>query len=124
VRDDKRTRLLLAVLLAAAFAMITVDARGGARSPLRPLRSGGEAVFGPVERTLATVARPATDLLHGIGHRDADRKQIAQLKVQNATLREQTETAADARARAAELDKLLHVASVGSIIKIKSRVLS
>ncbi|NUR24770.1 MAG: rod shape-determining protein MreC [Catenulispora sp.] len=124
MRDDKRTRLLLAVLLAAAFAMITVDARGGARSPLRPLRAGGETVFGPVERTLATAARPATDLLHGIRHSDADRKQIAQLKAQNAALREQSETAADARARAAELDKLLHVASVGALRTIPARVMS
>ncbi|GAA1978043.1 rod shape-determining protein MreC [Catenulispora subtropica] len=124
MRDDKRTRLLLAVLLAAAFAMITVDARGGARSPLRPLRSGGEAAFGPVQRTVAAVATPVTSFVHGLGHSDADRKQIARLKADNAALRELNETSADARARASELDKLLHVASVGTFRTIPARVLA
>jgi rod shape-determining protein MreC len=124
VRDDKRTRLLLAVLLAAAFAMITVDARGGARSPLRPLRSGGEAVFGPVTRSVGLVGRPVDDFVRGLGHNSGDRKEIAQLKVENAALRQQVETSADARARAAQLDKLLHVASVGGYRTIPARVLA
>ena len=124
MRADKGTRLLLAVLLAAAFAMITVDARGGARSPLRPVRAGGEAVFGPVQRTVAVVAGPVTDLMRGLGHNGADRKQIARLKGENAALREQNETSADARARAFELDKLLHVVSVGDLRTVPARVLA
>ncbi|MEY9933329.1 rod shape-determining protein MreC [Catenulispora sp. GP43] len=124
MRDDKRTRLLLAVLLAAAFAMITVDARGGSRSPLQPLRAGGEAVFGPVADTVSAAERPVGDFVHGLGHSKQDKKEIAQLKAQNAALRVQSETAADARARAAELDKLLHVATVGGYRTIPARVMS
>lgn len=124
MRDDKRTRLLLAVLLAAAFAMITVDARGGSRSPLRPLRSGGEAAFGPVARTIATAERPMHDFVRGLGHSEHDRKEIARLAAQNAALREQVETGADVRARAAELDALLHVASLGGYRTIPARVMS
>lgn len=124
MRDDKRTRLLLAVLLAAAFAMITVDARGGARSPLQPLRDGGEAAFGPVAHTVAAAERPLGDFVHGLGHSKQDKQEIAALKAQNAALRVQSETAADARARAAELDKLLHVATAGGYKTIPARVLS
>ncbi|MFL6110197.1 MAG: rod shape-determining protein MreC [Catenulispora sp.] len=123
MRADKGTRLLLAVLLAAAFAMITVDARGGIRSPLRPLRAGGEAVFGPVTRTAAGAMEPVASFVHRFGHSDADREQIAKLRAENAALREQNETSADARARAAELDKLLHVASVGGYRTVPARVL-
>ncbi|MBW8803900.1 MAG: rod shape-determining protein MreC [Catenulisporales bacterium] len=124
MRADKGTRLLLAVLLAAAFAMITMDARGGTRSPLRPLRAGGEAAFGPVARTVAGATEPVASFVHGFGHSDADREQIAKLKAENAALREQNETSADARARAAELDKLLHVASVGGYRTVPARVLA
>lgn len=124
MRDDKRTRLLLAVLLAAAFAMITVDARGGSRSVLRPLRTGGEAALGPVARSAAWVERPIGDFVHGLGHSRQDKSEIARLKAQNAALREQSETAADVRARAAEFDKLLHVASVGGYRTVPARVMS
>ncbi|GAA2017709.1 rod shape-determining protein MreC [Catenulispora yoronensis] len=124
MRDDKRTRLLLAVLLAAAFAMITVDARGGARSPLRPLRAAGEAAFGPVQHAVSAAANPVTDFVHGLGHSTADQKQITRLKAENAALREQNETSADARARAGELDKLLHVAALGGYRTVPARVLA
>jgi rod shape-determining protein MreC len=124
VRDDKRTRLLLAVLLAAAFAMITVDARGGTRSPLQPLRSGGEAAFGPVVRSVSAAVRPVGDFVRGLGHSSRDRKEIAQLTAANAALRQQAETSADARARAAQFDQLLHVASVGGYRTVPARVLA
>ncbi|NUR58710.1 MAG: rod shape-determining protein MreC, partial [Catenulispora sp.] len=124
MRDDRRTRLLLAVLLAAAFAMITVDARGGARSPLRPLRAGGEAAFGPVQRVVSDVADPVHDFVRGLGHNRADLREIARLKADDAALRVQNETSADARARAGELDRLLHVAAVGGYRTIPARVLA
>lgn len=124
MRDDKRTRLLLAVLLAAAFAMITVDARGGSRSALQPLRTGGEALLGPVARSAAWAERPIGDFVHGLRHSERDRRLIAQLKTQNAALRQQSETVADVRARAAEFDKLLHVASLGGYRTIPARVMS
>jgi rod shape-determining protein MreC len=124
VKDDKRTRLLLAVLLAAAFALVTVDARSGGHSPLKALRSGGDTVFGPVERAADDVTRPVKGFFHGLGHSGADRKEIDRLKADNATLRTQVETSAAARARVAELDKLLHVASVGGFRTIPARVLT
>jgi rod shape-determining protein MreC len=124
VRDDKRTRLLLAGLLAAAFALVTIDAHEGARSPLRALRSGGETVFGPVERAAAATADPVDDFFRGLGHSAADRREIDKLKAENAALKVQTETSADARARAAELDKLLHVASTGGYRTVPARVLA
>ncbi len=124
MRDDKRTRLLLAVLLAAAFALVTVDTRGGAHSPLRALRSGGDTVFGPVERGVAGVATPVKGFVTGLGHNKADRKEIDRLKAENAALRTEDETSAAARARAAEFDKLLRVASAGGYKTVPARVLA
>jgi len=62
--------------------------------------------------------------VHRLGHRKQDQKEIKQLKAENAALRVQAETSADARARAAELDKLLHVASVGGYRTIPARVVA
>jgi rod shape-determining protein MreC len=124
VRDDKRTRLLLAVLLAAAFALVTVDARGGAASPLRALRSGGDTVFGPVERRVAAVEKPVGAFFTGLGHSSSDRKEIDRLKTENAALRTEDETSAAARAHDAEIDKLLRVASAGGYKTVPARVLA
>jgi rod shape-determining protein MreC len=124
VRDDKKTRLLLAVLLAAAFALVTVDARGGTHSSLKALRSGGATVFGPVERAASDVTHSIGNFFDGLGHSDADRREIDKLKAENAALRTQTETSADARARAAQLDKLLHVATVGGYKTVPARVIA
>ena len=49
MHDSRRTRLVLGVLLAAALALITVDARNGSASPVRALRSIGAGVFGSAE---------------------------------------------------------------------------
>ncbi len=61
MHDTRRTRLVLGVLLAAALALITIDYRGGAASPVRGLRSVGGAVFGTVgergQRRLPAVQR-------------------------------------------------------------------
>jgi rod shape-determining protein MreC len=119
-----RTRLLLAVLLAAAFALVTVDARGGANSPLRSLRYAGETVFGPVEHGVATAAKPVENFFAGLRHSGSDRKEIARLKAENASLRIQDETSGAARARAGELDKLLRVASVGGYRTVPARILA
>jgi rod shape-determining protein MreC len=124
VRADKGTRLLLAVLLAAAFAMITVDARSGANSPLRALRSGGESVFGPVERSASSATAPIGRFFDGLGHSKADQKEIQALKAQNAALRTEDETSADARARAEEFDKLLKLAQAGGYKTIPARILA
>ena len=121
---DKGTRLLLAVLLAAAFAMITVDARSGANSPLRALRAGGESVFGPVERSASSATAPVGRFFDGLGHSKADQKEIQALKAQNAALRTEDETSADARARAEEFDKLLKLAQVGGYKTIPARILA
>ena len=58
MHDTRRTRLVLGVLLAAALALITIDYRDGATSPLRGLRSVGGAVFGTVESAASVVSRP------------------------------------------------------------------
>ena len=52
MHDTRRTRVILGVLLAAALALITIDFRDGAASPVRGLRSVGGTVFGKTVETV------------------------------------------------------------------------
>ncbi len=46
MRDTRESRLLLVLLIAIAFALITVDIRGGQESPVDGARQAAAAVFG------------------------------------------------------------------------------
>ena len=46
MHDNRRTRVLLAVLIVVALLIITVDYSDSSAAPVRALRSLGSAVFG------------------------------------------------------------------------------
>ena len=113
MRDTRRTRLLLALLLVTSFTLLTVDYRTGPSSPLNGLRSAAAAVFGPVERAATAVADPVRGALNGLGGIGSSGNKIDRLTEENASLREQVRTGTLAQSRAGELDKLLKTASLG-----------
>src|SRR5215468_6090357 len=57
--DTRRTRVVLAVLLVVALALIAVDFLGGSG----PLRTAGSAVFGTPERAVRAATRPMAGFL-------------------------------------------------------------
>jgi rod shape-determining protein MreC len=125
MRDTHRTRIVLAGLLLGGLALITVDAHGEhAGSPGLPgrARSVGQAVFGPVERAGDSAVRHAHSLLDGWGHSTADKRRITQLTAQVSALKVQTETSSEDRARAAQLDRLLKLTSLGSLKTVPARI--
>jgi rod shape-determining protein MreC len=109
MRDSRRrpSRGLLALLLLASLTVITLDVRGGAGSPVDPLRAGTAEVLGPVEGAVATVVRPFTSLPELVASSGDLRAEVARLEAQNAVLRGRLAGSAHARNRAAELDGLL-----------------
>lgn len=58
MRDTRRTRLLLAVALVAALALIAIDYQNGSSSVITTLRRAGGSVLGGAERGVASVTRP------------------------------------------------------------------
>ena len=125
MRDTRRTRIVLATLLLGGFALITVDAQGdrpGAPGPLGKLRVVGQTVFGPVERTADSAVRGVGSLFTGWGHSDADRQRISELTAQVSSLKGRLETGDAARARAAQLDKLLKLTSAGGLKTVPARL--
>ena len=65
MRDTRESRLLLVLLVAIAFALITVDIRGGEQSPLDGARQAAASAFGPVERGVARVVNPVGHAVSG-----------------------------------------------------------
>jgi rod shape-determining protein MreC len=88
VRDTRRTRVVLGVLLVAALALITFDYRYGSSGPMTRLRQIGGSVFGNVERVTSVVTEPVVGLFvrSGSGGNNATvtalEKEVVQLRAQ------------------------------------------
>src|SRR5258708_15458981 len=58
MRDTRRTRILLAVALAAALGLIAADYSNPSSSVIMTLRTTAGSIFGGAERAVASVTRP------------------------------------------------------------------
>ncbi|MWA06215.1 rod shape-determining protein MreC [Actinomadura sp. LD22] len=124
MKDTRRTRAVLGVLLVAALAMITMDYRGGDDSPLRGLRSAGAAVFGPVERASAAVVRPVGNTFDAITDAPGERRRADRLARDNQRLREQLRSTRLDQDRSAQLQRLLGTAGMGGYKILAAQVIS
>ena len=121
MRDDRRTRVVLGLLLLASFTLVTLDLRGGSSLP-SGLRNGISAVFAPLQSGTRSVTDPISGFFHRVTHNDS--RTIDELKRKNDALQRELETTDDARHRADELDQLLKVSSLGSYRIIPARVIA
>jgi rod shape-determining protein MreC len=113
VHDSRRTRLVLAVLLVAALAMITINYQDGSSSPLSGLNGFGNTVFGPVEHAAGYVTQPVAQLFDGVTGGPSAGSKISTLQKQNAQLRAQLSQAELDKADSAQLKQLLQLAGRG-----------
>lgn len=124
MKDTRRTRVVLGALLVVALAMITIDYRGGADSPLRGLRGFGATVFGPVERVSAAVVRPVGDTFGSITDGPGERRRADRLERQNQELREQLRAMRLDQDKSAQLQRLLGTAGTGGYKVLAAQVIS
>jgi rod shape-determining protein MreC len=107
VHDNRRTRLVLGVLLVVAIALITLDFRDGGASPTR---SFGADIFGPVEQVTHDVTDPVASLFDSVTGGPSAQGTISSLQRQNAQLRAElsaaqlTETAKKQLAQLLQMD--------------------
>ncbi|MGP3923070.1 rod shape-determining protein MreC [Streptomyces sp. 8N616] len=113
MRDTRESRLLLVLLIAIAFALITVDIRGGENSPLDSARRAAASAFGPVENGVASAVDPIGNAIGAVRDSDARHNRIADLERENAALKARLGSDDRTRGRAAELDKMLKTAGAG-----------
>jgi len=113
VRDTRESRLLLVLLIAVAFALITVDIRGGEDSPVDGARQAAAAVFGPVEDGVATVVDPVGDAVSAVRDSGERHDRLATLEKENAALKARLGSDDRNRSRLNQLDKMLKSAGAG-----------
>jgi len=113
VRDTRESRLLLVLLIAIAFALITVDIRGGEDSPVDGARQAAAAVFGPVEDGVATVVDPVGDAVAAVRDSGDRHDRLATLEKENAGLKARLGSDDRNRSRLGQLDRMLKAAGNG-----------
>ncbi|MFG2892867.1 rod shape-determining protein MreC [Streptomyces sp. NPDC048248] len=113
MRDTRESRLLLVLLVAIAFALITVDIRGGEQSPLDGARQAAASAFGPVESGVASVVSPVGNAVGAVRDSGERHNRISTLEHENAALKAKLGSSDRNRSRAAELDKILKSAGAG-----------
>ncbi|GAA0393725.1 rod shape-determining protein MreC [Streptomyces luteireticuli] len=113
VRDTRESRLLLALLIAVAFALITVDIRGGDQSPLDGARRAAATAFGPVEKGVAGVVDPVADAVAAVRDSGDRSDRITALERENTALKQRLGSDDRRSARVRELDRMLGTAGRG-----------
>lgn len=124
MHDTRRTRFVLGVLLAAALALITIDYRGGAASPLRGLRSVGGAVFGSAENVASLVTRPVSAIADGLTGNSGSQARIDSLQRQVLALRAQLGQQRLTKYQDQQLKQLLQLAARGRYRIVAANVIA
>lgn len=113
VRDTRESRLLLVLLIAVAFALITVDIRGGQDSPVEGARRAAATVFGPIENGVSSAVDPVGDAVSAVRDSGERHDRLAVLEKENAALKAKLGSDDRNRSRLTQLDKMLKVAGEG-----------
>lgn len=124
MRDTRRSRIILAVLVLASITLIIFDLRGGDSALTRPLRVAGETVLGSAERAMSGIVLPVRDLVESLGGLGEADQRIAELEAENARLRAELDTVATDRARAADLDALLGLVATNDYETVPAQVIA
>ena len=125
MRDSRRTRVVLALLLLTAFTLITLDYRSRGGGFFGSVRRTASSVFGPVERVAADVVRPVRHAVQAVG---VDRQQSQEghrsSEGKLSTLQQQLRLQPFDTARVNELEQLLHVSAVGQYKLLYAQVIA
>lgn len=113
MRDTRESRLLLVLLIAIAFALITVDIRGGEDSPVDGARRAAATVFGPVEEGMSSAVDPIGNAIGAVRDSGERHDRIAELERQNAALKAKLGSDDRNRSRVRQLDSMLKTAGAG-----------
>ncbi|MEU6392752.1 rod shape-determining protein MreC [Streptomyces sp. NPDC046939] len=113
MRDTRESRLLLVLLVAVAFALITMDIRGGEDSPVDGARQAAAKVFGPVESGVAGAVDPIGNAIGAVRDSGDRHDRISQLERENAALKAKLGSDDRNRSKIRQLDSMLRTAGAG-----------
>ncbi|RFC74322.1 rod shape-determining protein MreC [Streptomyces sp. AcE210] len=113
MRDTRESRLLLVLLIAIAFALITVDIRGGEDSPVDGARQAAATVFGPVENGVSSAVDPIGNAIAAVKDSGERHNRVSELERENATLKAKLGSDDRNRSKIRQLDSMLKTAGAG-----------
>ncbi|WP_307804895.1 rod shape-determining protein MreC [Streptomyces sp. VRA16 Mangrove soil] len=113
MRDTRESRLLLVLLIAIAFALITVDIRGGEDSPVDGARQAAAKVFGPVESGVSGAVDPIGNAISAVRDSGKRHDRISRLEQENAALKAKLGSDDRNRSKIHQLDTMLKTAGAG-----------
>ncbi len=120
MRDTRRTRVVLGMLLAAALALMAIDYLGGSS----PLRAAGGAVFGTAERAIGSVAGPVAGFFDPGASAAGSSARVHGLERQLIRLRARLHDEQLSRAEYAQLAKLLQTSGRGGYRIVAANVIA
>jgi rod shape-determining protein MreC len=107
MKDTRRARLVLTILLLLAFTLITLDYRSGALGGGRTIASD---VFGPLENTVDDVVHPIGSWFSSLGHLGSFKSENQKLERELAAANRELRLTATERSQLAQAKKLLRLA--------------
>ncbi|MFI6508070.1 rod shape-determining protein MreC [Streptosporangium sp. NPDC050855] len=124
MKDTRRARINLGLLLAAALVLVTVDHRSAERSPFDPLRGAGTTVFGSLESAGAGIVRPVGGFFETVTGAFSAQDRIERLQAENQRLKRDLMAQSLDRRRSEELRRLLAVAGTGGYRILPAQVIA
>lgn len=124
MRDTRRARLAVGLLLAAALVLITVDRRVGSGPVLGPVHDVATGIFSKAEQVSATVTKPVRDFVGMLRAAPEAKQTIVALREENAKLRTEVASLRLDGTRAAKLDRMLGLAGLGRYRVVPAQVLA
>ncbi|MEU8381468.1 rod shape-determining protein MreC [Streptosporangium sp. NPDC048865] len=124
MKDTRRARVNLGLLLAAALVLVTIDHRSVTESPFGPLRTAGTTLFGAAESAGAGLVRPVGEFFETMAEAPSARVRIERLRAENQRLRHDLAAQSLDRGRSRELRRLLGVAGTGGYRILPTQVIA
>lgn len=101
------------LLIAIAFALITVDIRGGEESPVDGARQAAATVFGPIENGVSAAVDPVGNAIGAVRDSGSRHDRISVLEKENAALKARLGSDDRTNSRVRQLDAMLKKAGAG-----------
>jgi rod shape-determining protein MreC len=124
VFQRRRVRLVLALLVAVAIALVTVDFRSGDDGGLVRLRGVATSVLRPIQDGVGVLIRPFSDTAGAVGDLFAVRSENRELRARVEVLEERRRVLDDLERENAELRDLLAIADRTELPTVTARVVA
>ncbi|RJL34536.1 rod shape-determining protein MreC [Bailinhaonella thermotolerans] len=124
MRDTRRSRVALGVLLGFSLLLLTVDHRGGPDSPLGPVRAAAASFFGSMEYAVAAVVAPVGAAVDVAREAPVAKRRIRDLEEENVALRRMLAANRQALVRYGSMEKLLRTAALGEYKIVPGQVIA